>query len=413
MFGDFRILLLWSLLKPKCKYRKQNSKYLIANACLFNLVLILIPKWNVQVSLSVCVFFMEWYDAGGEYAIGELIDHDDDSLDQSYLVFMLILCKSDGQFVVITIQINVFVSQSVSISLDKYKFPCWYLNQLFIYSRRFLSRPMFSVVAGFFLHLSEFICLCWCKLHSFLLTRISKLCSILFSARQTQMWNSKIVWTWNEISQIKIHCKAGLLVWCFSVWYNRKSEKQKGICSNSQNLRALTNCFYCLLSIALWIRKGAFESKENMLVNSFYSLLLLFTFVWFSFAFVDVAVSACITKSIEWKRCHIKQEWRKRNKRMRQIFREADSQQVYTYVIELLLFALHVCVNSFQRQSNAKFCLFASKLFVYNFGYICSQEIRGKLIHFKRIGFEKNWNFPHFGWMDAMNQSINVILKLI
>lgn len=48
-------------------------------------------------------------------AIGELIDHDD-SLDQSHLVFTLILRRSDGQFVAITItiQVNIFVSQSPS-----------------------------------------------------------------------------------------------------------------------------------------------------------------------------------------------------------------------------------------------------------------------------------------------------------
>lgn len=111
------ILLLWSMFKPKIQALKRHTKYLIANACLCSLILILISKWNVWVSLSICVYFSSWSDMmlarSRVYAIGELIDHDD-SLDQSHLVFMLILCRSDGQFIAITIQINVFVSQSVS-----------------------------------------------------------------------------------------------------------------------------------------------------------------------------------------------------------------------------------------------------------------------------------------------------------
>lgn len=73
------------------------------------------------------------------YAIEELIDHDD-SLDRSYLVSVLILRRSDGQFVAITIQINVFVSQSVSTSpTTNSQLRVWYLNQLFICSRRFFQ----------------------------------------------------------------------------------------------------------------------------------------------------------------------------------------------------------------------------------------------------------------------------------
>lgn len=60
---------------------------------------------NFEMERASTVFylciFLEWHAAGMEYTIGELIDHDD-SLDQSYLVFMLILRRSDGQFVAIT-----------------------------------------------------------------------------------------------------------------------------------------------------------------------------------------------------------------------------------------------------------------------------------------------------------------------
>lgn len=148
---------------------------------------------------------------------------------------MFVLRRSDGQFVAITIQINVFVSQvslirTLARPLQIVSFVLVLESVVYLFTKRFFSssfKAMFSVanVPCFFfflLRVSEFICLCWCELQfpfspsdrcDILSARHNALCS----TPHTNVNYTLIVWMRNEnVWQTKSHWKVEPVVWCFS-----------------------------------------------------------------------------------------------------------------------------------------------------------------------------------------------------